>query len=126
MVRPAPKICFNPAPLESLKPYQDDQGLPLIISLIQSFLSYASSELEQLSFCAETDPRAFIRLAHTLKSAAAALGGIEMASILADLEIRELSSVERKFGAQRAHESFQSLKIFLMEYIEQTRGEKAF
>jgi CheY-like chemotaxis protein len=113
---PAQDVIFDIARLELLKAYKDDHGIDLRISLIDTYLQTTPMAIANLEKSSESDVDQFQKIAHTLKSSTAALGGVRLSAIFEYLENQKLSLEQRRELMQAVSSEFILLKDGLMNY----------
>jgi hypothetical protein len=107
---------FDPAALDMLKDLKDENDRDLRFSLIETYLLTTASDLSEMKKVLSSDAIEFHRLAHTLKSTSAALGGILLSKIFASLEVGHHSEQEKRTLMASAEEEFYVFTESLKSY----------
>jgi HPt (histidine-containing phosphotransfer) domain-containing protein len=114
---------FDPSRLDLYQSYKDENGQDLRISLVHSYLKTTAQELEKLKALSAQDQAAVQvtvqRIAHTLKSSSAAVGGLLLATFFAELEAEIFSLDQLSKKLQVIESGFADLKVSLEKYLEQ-------
>lgn len=109
---------FDPARLELLKPYQDENGRSLDLAIAESFLATTPAAVDKLKVSALTsDGKTFQRQAHTLKSTCAAVGADDLAFQFEQMEAKSEKPERLLEQIRHAEENLEALRPLLQNYI---------
>lgn len=110
---------FDSSALEMLKDYTDESGRDLRLALIETYLKTTEADIQKLFQALGKDAETFHRLAHTLKSSSAAVGGQALSEICQRLE-KSKDPSEQKTLLDEVPKEFQKLKVELEMYSQQS------
>ncbi len=113
---------FDPTRLDMYQTYKDESGQDLRVTLIHSYLETTPIELENLKKSSAQDPASFERIAHTLKSSSAAVGGVLIAGDFQALESGNVSVDQMPERLKLVESEFNELKVSLEDYLKKITG----
>ena len=114
---PKCKKTFDSARLDLFQGYEDELGQDLRKALVESYLKTATQSFLDLAEYQERNHEAFQRLAHSLKSSTASVGGSLLAEIFEELEMINPTDLLQSNKLKDALDEFESLKVQLESYI---------
>jgi CheY-like chemotaxis protein len=113
---PKSQMIFDPSRLELFEGYEDDHGQDLRKTLIESYLKTADQSLADLAEYTSGNQEAFSRLAHSMKSSTASVGGTLLAEIFEELEMIDPKDSNISDKLKAANDEFRQLKGCLESY----------
>ncbi len=115
---PKMESSFDPSRLEMFRGYKDDQNRDLRQALIESYLDSAPGFITELGRLAKNNQDQFRRLAHTLKSSTASVGGFLLADLFEEIETSYMTAEKADKKVSQAQLEFQILKEHLESYLK--------